>query len=144
MKSQKGITLIALVITIIVLLILAGVSIAMLTGDNGILTQASRSKNETNRAEIAEKINIELNAFKADILADGKINDSTVTTANTALGSDYTISDTTSNPITITHNTETDIVGTIYITAIEEVKDETSGEVTTAGHAKGEIIKAEK
>ena len=39
LKERKGITLIALVITIIVLLILAGVSIAMLTGQNGILTQ---------------------------------------------------------------------------------------------------------
>ena len=39
-NSNNGITLIALIITIIVLLILAGVSIAMLTGDNGILTQA--------------------------------------------------------------------------------------------------------
>lgn len=38
MKNTKGITLIALVITIIVLLILAGGSIAMLTGENGILT----------------------------------------------------------------------------------------------------------
>ena len=46
-KEVKGITLIALVITIIVLLILAGVSIAMLTGNNGILTQASNAK-ETN------------------------------------------------------------------------------------------------
>ena len=36
-EKQKGITIIALVITIIVLLILAGISIAMLTGDNGIL-----------------------------------------------------------------------------------------------------------
>lgn len=36
-KENRGITLIALVITIIVLLILAGVSIATLTGDNGIL-----------------------------------------------------------------------------------------------------------
>ena len=44
MKNQKGITLIALVITIIVLLILAGVSIAMLAGDNGVLTKASDSK----------------------------------------------------------------------------------------------------
>ena len=44
MKNNKGITLIALVITIIVLLILAGVSIAMLTGENGILTQANESK----------------------------------------------------------------------------------------------------
>ena len=46
-KSQKAITLIALVITIIVLLILAGVSIAMLTGENGILTQTQESKKRT-------------------------------------------------------------------------------------------------
>ena len=44
MKNQKGITLIALVITIIVLLILAGISIAMLAGDNGVLNKASDSK----------------------------------------------------------------------------------------------------
>ena len=43
MKNNKGITLIALVVTIIVLLILAGVSIAMLTGENGILNRASES-----------------------------------------------------------------------------------------------------
>ena len=47
MKEQKGITLIALVITIIVLLILAGVSIAMLTGNNGVLTKATTAKSET-------------------------------------------------------------------------------------------------
>ena len=43
-KSKKGVTLIALVITIIVLLILAGVTIATLTGDNGILTKAQAQK----------------------------------------------------------------------------------------------------
>ena len=56
--NNKGITLIALVITIIVLLILAGVSIAMLTGQNGILTQASTSKEKTNAAEVAERVNV--------------------------------------------------------------------------------------
>ena len=50
-RKQKGITLIALVITIIVLLILAGVSIAMLTGENGILTQAKKAKEETEEAK---------------------------------------------------------------------------------------------
>ena len=45
--EQEGITLIALIVTIIVLLILTGVSIAMLTGENGILTQAQKAKNET-------------------------------------------------------------------------------------------------
>ena len=44
MKDQKGITLVALVITIIVLLILAAVSIAALSGQNGILTKCSDSE----------------------------------------------------------------------------------------------------
>ena len=56
--NAKGITLIALVITIIVLLILAGVSIATLTGENGILTRASESKEKTEKAQ--EKEGIEL------------------------------------------------------------------------------------
>ena len=54
-EAQNGITLIALVITIIVLLILAGVSIAMLTGQNGILTQANNAKNETELASEKKK-----------------------------------------------------------------------------------------
>ena len=56
MKKQKGITLIALVITIIVLLILAGVSIAMLTGENGILSQAAKAKEETEKAQANEAL----------------------------------------------------------------------------------------
>lgn len=78
MKNQKGITLIALVITIIVLLILAGVSIAMLTGENGILTQATESKTATNKAEAVEKINLALNAVKAEIFKQ-QVNDPSYT-----------------------------------------------------------------
>ena len=70
MTNNKGITLIALVITIIVLLILAGVSIAMLTGQNGILTQANTAKTDTANAEAAERINVELNALYSAVLAD--------------------------------------------------------------------------
>lgn len=62
MRNQRGITLIALVITIIVLLILAGVSIAMLTGDNGILSNATRSVSETNISEDREAAILDLNA----------------------------------------------------------------------------------
>ena len=54
-SRNNGITLIALVITIIVLLILAGVSIAMLTGENGIITQAVAAKEATKNAEKKEK-----------------------------------------------------------------------------------------
>ena len=57
-KSKNGITLIALVITIIVLLILAGVSIVMLTGDNSILRQATTAKEQTETGQIRERINI--------------------------------------------------------------------------------------
>ena len=57
-RRQAGITLIALVITIVILLILAGVSIAMLTGQNGILTKANEAKTATEQAEIAEKRNL--------------------------------------------------------------------------------------
>ena len=70
MRNNKGITLIALVITIIVLLILAGVSIAMLTGKNGILNQATTAKNDTAEAEAVERINMELNALYGYVLAD--------------------------------------------------------------------------
>ena len=56
--NAKGITLIALVITIIVLLILAGVTIATLTGENGILTRANDAKEKTEQAEKDEKTNL--------------------------------------------------------------------------------------
>ena len=52
LKKIRGITLIALVVTIVVLLILAGVSIAMLTGDNGIIVQAKRAREENIKGEI--------------------------------------------------------------------------------------------
>ena len=54
-KEEKGITLIALVITIIVLLILAGVTIATLIGNNGLLNRASEAKTQTQYAERKEK-----------------------------------------------------------------------------------------
>ena len=70
MKGNKGITLIALVITIIVLLILAGISIAMLTGGNGLLTKATESKVENYRGEVCDRINTAINAAYAELLAN--------------------------------------------------------------------------
>ena len=55
---MSGITLIALVITIIVLLILAGISIATLAGENGLLTKADTAKTETSIASAKEKVQI--------------------------------------------------------------------------------------
>ena len=59
-KQNNAITLIALVITIIVLLILAGVTIVTLTGDNGLITKASDAQKETLKAEGLEKIQVEI------------------------------------------------------------------------------------
>ena len=61
-KDTKGITLIALVITIIVLLILAGVSIAMLTSDNGIITNAQKSKISTTFSTYKEEVELYKNS----------------------------------------------------------------------------------
>ena len=75
-KKERGITLIALVITIIVLLILAGVSIAMLTGQNGILTQANNAKQATEQSGTKEKAEL------AVVGAIAKSNDGSLTIEN--------------------------------------------------------------
>ena len=67
-KTNRGITLIALVITIIVLLILAGVTIATLTGDNGILKQVDKAKTETTMGEEKEAIGLAYNGAKTEKL----------------------------------------------------------------------------
>ena len=72
MMKEKGITLIALVITIIVLLILSGVSIAMLTGSNGILTQAQKAKEATEAAAKVE--NSALSSLEDYMITDGSYN----------------------------------------------------------------------
>ena len=66
LRRNKGITLIALVVTIIVLLILAGISIAMLTGQNGILNRAAEAKEKTGVAQ--EDENEKLQGYE-DIMA---------------------------------------------------------------------------
>ena len=103
--NERGITLIALVITIIVLIILASVSIAMLTGDNGILKKAITAKEKTIEAEDEEKINLAILAardnngdFNRELLKEelGKYgltgeNGENGTTTVTANGKKYTI-----------------------------------------------------
>jgi len=64
--KNKGITLIALVITIIVMLILAAISISMLTGDNSILKRATDSKKNTEESQITEEAKIDILAKITD------------------------------------------------------------------------------
>lgn len=60
LKSQKALTLISLVITIIILLILAGITITTLTGKNGILEKSQHSSDETNKQTATEIINLKI------------------------------------------------------------------------------------
>ena len=63
LKNTRGITLIALVVTIVVLLILAAVSISMLGGENGIITQAQKSKEATEQAKVQEIVDLTINTL---------------------------------------------------------------------------------
>lgn len=90
-RNERAITLIALVVTIVVLLILAGVSISMLTGENGIITQAGKAKENARAGEInelkslwlyerrtAEETNQEvktLSTFLSELVQDGHISE---------------------------------------------------------------------
>ncbi len=69
---EKGITLIALVVTIIVLIILAGVSISMVVGDNGIISQAQNAKEETEKADVKEKTQMDI--LEKELENEGNIN----------------------------------------------------------------------
>ena len=69
---NQGITLIALIITIIVLLILTGISIATLTGENGILNKAKQAGKETIEAQIKEEIELAIIEIQTEELPKGK------------------------------------------------------------------------
>ena len=72
MKKEKGITLIALVVTIIVLIILAGVSINLVLGENGIVNKAQKAKENMELAQIEEEK--ELNELYAQLEAESPEN----------------------------------------------------------------------
>ena len=73
MKNQRGITLIALVITIVILIILAGVAINLSVGENGLITNALSSKDKNRIAMLEE----EKDLWKLNKSMDNHTNDST-------------------------------------------------------------------
>lgn len=79
MKNNKGLTLVALVITIIVMLILAGISLSLVLGDRGILTRATTVEVEYNKSEVLEDLNVLITEKYLDAYskssADGNLSD---------------------------------------------------------------------
>ena len=105
MKGQEisGITLIALVVTIIVLLILAGVSISMLTGQNGILNRSAEAKEKTEMAQSKEKVKLAVTAAIAD--GNGTL---TIENLKKELSNNgITIPDSATFPVTVTTGNST-------------------------------------
>lgn len=71
MKKEKGITLVALVVTIIVLLILAGVTIGLVLGQDGIINKAQTAAQKTNESQELEILNLAVSeAMQADVIED--------------------------------------------------------------------------
>ena len=64
MKNQRGVTLIALVVTIIVLIILAGIAIVTLMGDNGVITRSKQAKQEQIEGEVRDSITLAIQSAK--------------------------------------------------------------------------------
>ena len=143
-KEMKGITLIALVITIVVLMILAGVSINTVLGDDGIIKKAKEAAEATKRASAEEEMNrlvLEyelakndetLESFLQEKVTEGRIDgvtdngDGTITITKKVEGKDYTI--TVKKPVAPTPSVK---VGAIRVVADSTGAGSSLGEAST-------------
>ena len=111
LKKENGVTLVALVITIIVLLILAGVTLAMVMGDSGIFSKANEASEQTNIASAKDAVRLatlEAVTDQYDTQTGAVTSANEITSANvvtkvnaklTAAGGEYTIDASDSNKI---------------------------------------------
>ena len=123
MRNQKGITLVALVITIIVLLILAGVSISLVVGQNGVLTQASNAVITNKAADVKEKVSTALAAAETTYYAQWAQNTSVTRASIYDSGTDSVKSQlektyTTSGAVTISGSLITAASSPVTITIV--------------------------
>ena len=143
-KEMKGITLIALVITIVVLMILAGVSINTVLGDDGIIKKAKEAAETTKRASAEEEMNrlvLEyqlakndetLESFLQEKVTEGRIDgvtdngDGTITITKKVEGKDYTI--TVKKPVAPTPSVK---VGAIRVVSDSTGAGSSLGEAST-------------
>ena len=143
-KTEKGITLVALVVTIVVLLILAGVSINTVVGDDGIIQKAKEKAEATKRASAEEEMNrlvLEyqlakndetLESFLQEKVTEGRIDgvtdngDGTITITKKVEGKDYTI--TVKKPVAPTPSVK---VGAIRVVSDSTGAGSSLGEAST-------------
>lgn len=125
LKNQKGITLVALVVTIIVLLILAGVSLSLVAGGNGIINKSVRAVDETKVGAAKEQTELKLAELVADYYEEKYVNntlDDTITNARDYIVSkasagtdagDYKVTVVTGGAITVKKGETTVLTGTV-------------------------------
>ena len=87
--KNKGITLVALIITIIILLILSGITIATLGGENGLFARVKQAKKAHVQSEMQEQLTLALNELQVDKEGKASLDDVTQDWINTVISSDY-------------------------------------------------------
>ena len=126
LENQKGITLVALVVTIIVLLILAGVSLSLVAGGDGILTRASTAVDETEIAAAKEQLELLIAETQTAFYEEKYVN------GNKDVGSMYEYVKTAINgKTTADYTVEVDEAGNMSVKAGE--REITSGKIAANG-----------
>ena len=113
-KGQGGITLVALVVTIVVLLILAGITIALVFAQNGVVGKAQEAARESNKGTIADNIQGYIVSQQMEAIQTNADQDITtdLKSALTAAG----ITNSGSGTVTVKADTSVKVTGTITFT----------------------------
>lgn len=89
LRNFNGITLVALVVTIVILLILAGIAIATLGGENGLLAKTKQAKKNHIQSEMLEQLTLALNELQVDKKVNASLDDVTQEWISSAISNDY-------------------------------------------------------
>ncbi len=89
LKIDAGITLVSLVVTIVILLILSGIAIATLGGENGLFARVKQAKKAHVQSEMQEQLTLALNELQVDKKGNASLDDVTQDWINTVIPSDY-------------------------------------------------------
>ena len=116
-KGQGGITLVALVVTIVVLLILAGITIALVFAQNGVVGKAQDAADYSNKGTIADNVQGYIVSQQMEVIQSGTQKDITSGLSSALSAAGITVDTTTgSGTITVNADTSVTIAGTITFT----------------------------
>ena len=88
-KEENAITLVALIVTIIILLVLAGIAISTLGGENGLFARVKQAKKAHVQSEMQEQLTLALNGLQIDKNGSASLDDVTQEWISSVISSDY-------------------------------------------------------